>query len=92
MSGDPFQEYREKEIKKDGRRKTGYMMLGAGVFFSIVGFVMPIISADLGLASWPVSGFGFVLFFGGLIVILTNLKKKPPKMEGSMDLDELERL
>ena len=67
-------------------------MLAPGFLFIIVGIAMPFISEELGLASWGVCGLGFALFFGGILVIVTNLKKKQPKMEGSMGLDDIDTL
>ena len=89
MSGDTFKDYTENEIKKDGRRKTGMIMLGPGILLIAASIALPLISEELGLVSWGVCGLGFVLFFGGLIAIVTNLKKKPPKMESGMGLDDL---
>lgn len=87
-----YEEYTQKEIKKDGRRRAGIYMMPPGFVLLAVSIIMPFISEELGLASWPVFALGFGLFFGGILTIVTNLKKKPPKFEDSMGLDELDKM
>ncbi|MCK5772374.1 MAG: hypothetical protein KAH57_01165 [Thermoplasmata archaeon] len=87
-SYDPMRDHYENTLKRERNRKKGKIMLIPGVVLILLSIAMPFVNAMFGLLSWPVCFSGGALFFGGLITIVTNLKKKPPTSQG-MGLDEL---
>ena len=90
MPNDEMRDYTHIDYEKEKKRNRGIIMLIVGLALIIISAVMPFVAPVFGYFSWGSCILGLGLLVGGLVGIVSGLKKnKPQPPPKDMGLDEL---